>query len=145
MSAVLPFTCQPDMIGGIMAYLDEYFGHFSEAAIGEMTAKLMDGLCASGSGRHKTYSLVFDVTLAPFDLGVTQRVTFVAAHEPEMNSYRIKMTIERISGQDTAWIATNKPFMDRLRMYLMHWRNLDTARHAFYRSRATTIIGTHSV
>ncbi|MEI6217769.1 MAG: ABC transporter permease [bacterium] len=144
MSAVLPFTCQPDMICGIMAYLDEYFGHFSEAAIGEMTAKLSDGLRASGSGKHKTYSLVFDVTLAPFDLGVTQRVTFVAAHEPAMNSYRIKMTIDRISGQDTAWIATNKPFMDRLRMYLMHWRNLDTSRHAFYGSRATAIIGTDS-
>ena len=29
-------------------------------------------------------------------------------------------------------MTVNKPFLEKLRKYLMHWRNLDQAQHAMY-------------
>lgn len=49
-----------------------------------------------------------------------------------MLSYQIVMVSTRLSGQDTNWVTTNKPFLERLRTYLMHWRNLGLAQQNFY-------------
>jgi hypothetical protein len=46
------------------------------------------------------------------------------------------MNIERISGQDTNWVTTNRPFLERMRKYLMRWRNLDMAQQHVYVQQA---------
>ena len=76
--------------------------------------------------------LSFRAWLAPFDLGVTQRVIFSLAYVERLQSYQLTMQNVRLSGQDTNWVTTNKPFLERLRTYLMHWRNLDAAQHGLF-------------
>ena len=46
------------------------------------------------------------------------------------------MTITRLSGQDSNWSTTNIPFMEKLRKYMMHWRNLEASKHHEYVTEA---------
>ena len=61
---------------------------------------------------------------------------FQAAYDETVGSYDIRMNIRRISGQDSNWVTVNKPFLEKLRKYLMHWRNLNQAQHAMYVQQA---------
>ena len=54
------------------------------------------------------------------------------------------MEIKRISGQDTNWIVTNKPFLENLRKYMMYWRNLDSAQHAMFVQRGNISFGSQT-
>jgi hypothetical protein len=132
MVVVFPFIYTADLVPGVMAYLGESFAAFTEASVGDMIAtprgRKRD---RDGQGRER-YEQAYDIALAPYDLGVTQRVQFVAAFDELVQSYRVQMNITRISGQDTNWVTTNKPFLERLRKHLMRWRNLSSERRATY-------------
>ncbi len=139
MTVVFPFIYQPSLVGGIMAYLEEYFARFTEASTGTLIASIEQKSKGHDEQGRETYTLVYDIALAPFDLGVTQKVTFRAAHDDVVQSHRVTMDILRVSGQDSNWVTTNKPFLERLRKYLMHWRNLNATQHAAYAQRAAEL------
>jgi len=136
MKVVFPFIYQPELVGGVMAYIEEYFSRFTEASFGEMISALEKKARGTDAGGRDVYTLVYEVALAPFDLGVTQKVEVRCAYEEVVQSYRVTMTITRISGQDSNWITTNKPFLEKMRKYLINWRNLDPAQHALYSQAA---------
>ena len=141
MQIFFPFIYQTGVVAGVMTYLEEYFQRFTEASMGDLIAS--NGAKSKGKdaqGRD-TYTLAYDVALAPFDLGVTQRVTFTAAYNERVQSYGITLTSVRISGQDTNWVTTNKPFLERLRTYLMHWRSLTPQEQAEYAKTTEQAIG----
>ena len=132
MTIVFPFIYHPQVVGGVMGYLEEYFARFTEASMGDLIASHgAHGKDKDAKGRD-VYWLKYDLALAPFDLGVTQRVTFRAEFNERVQSYGIQLIAERISGQDTNWMTTNKPFLERLRTYLMHWRSLSAQEQAAY-------------
>ena len=72
-------------------------------------------------------SLVYSIGLSPFDLGVTQRVTLLAQYEEAVKSYRLHMSVEHLSGLDANWTSLNRSFLERMRGFLMVWRNMDPA------------------
>ena len=49
------------------------------------------------------------------------------------------LRITRESGQDSNWVTTNKPFMERLRALLLQWRNMKPARHAEYAANGAAL------
>jgi hypothetical protein len=138
MQIVFPFIYQPGVVCGIIGYLEEYFARFTEASVGDLIARRTAKIRGVDAAGRETYTLAYDVALAPFDLGVTQRVTFFAAYDSHVRSYRLTLTSVRNSGQDTNWVTTNKPFLERLRAYLMYWRNLEPAQQAAYAQAAGT-------
>jgi len=129
MQVPFPFIYRADLATGILAYLDEYFSRFTEASLSDLIAHGIRREVGKDEKGRPVYNLLYHVALAPFDLGVTQDVTFVAKFDERVQSYRVTMDIERVSGQDTNWAATNKPFLERLRQYLLHWRNVSSAQH----------------
>ncbi len=139
MGIVFPFIYQAALVPGIIAYIEEYFARFSEASIGEVIAAFRGRRRGRDEQGREVYELDYDVALAPFDLGVTQRVRFRAAWDDVVQSHRIHMTIDRVSGQDSNWETTNKPFLEQLRKYLMHWRNLEPARRELYARQAVEV------
>ena len=141
MRNVFPFIYQPNLAPGVMYYLLEFFGRFTEQSIGEMIATLEDQQVGEDEEGRPVYRLVYNIALAPFDLGVTQRVTFSARYDSVVQSYRIQMLIERLSGQDTNWATTNKPFMEALRKLLIRWRNLDSTQHRWYVDQGRSLFG----
>ena len=132
MVVAFPFIYQPDLAQGVMFYLYEYFARFSEKSLGDQIATLEKYESGVDDQQRPTYTLIYSVALAPFDLGVTQMVRFQASYEQIVQSYRVNMTINRSSGQDTNWVTTNKPFLEKLRTVLIRWRNLDPTQHAWY-------------
>lgn len=135
MNVMFPFIYQPELILGSIGYLEAYFSRFAEEAFGDLTAELDERSTGRDRRGMTTYRLRYNVALAPFDLGVTQHVVFTAAFSETVQAYRIVANIERISGQDTNWETVNKPFLERLRTYLLHWRNLEAAEHALFVKR----------
>jgi len=132
MKIVFPFIYQAEVVRGIMGYLEEYFARFTEASVGDLIATLEQRTRTLDAEGRETLSLQYNVALAPFDLGVTQRVTFTCAWDQRVQAHRLTLTTLRLSGQDTNWVTTNKPFLERLRTYLMHWRNLSPEQQAVY-------------
>lgn len=136
MGVAFPFIYHPRLISGLMYYLVEYFNRFTEASIGEQIADHTGHSTGKDDQGRDTYQLSYSVALAPFDLGVTQAVKFEGAFDDKVDSYRVVMTINRVSGQDTNWVTTNKPFLERMRRLLLQWRNLDATQHGSYVERA---------
>jgi hypothetical protein len=132
MDVVFPFIYQENLVVGIMHYLAEYFGNFTEASVGDMTASLMSSGHKSDAQGRMTCSLQYRVALAPYDLGVTQLVHLHAAYDSKVQAHQVTMRLSRVSGQDNNWIATNKPYLERLRKYLLHWRNMSQDQHALH-------------
>ena len=132
MEVTFPFIYRPELAPGVIHYLQEYFSGFNEESIGDMLASLIrvgEGRDAEG---RPCYSLVYDVALAPFDLGVTQVTTFEARYDEVAESYRMTMATDRSSGQDTNWVTVNKPFLEKLRHLLIRWRNIDPTKHHWH-------------
>jgi len=132
MEIVFPFIYQPNIATGVLAYLKEYFANFTEVSVGDLVARqLAHGRKTDAKGRE-CFNLEYHVALVPYDLGVTENLRFDLAYDDYVQSYRLVMKIERVSGQDANWLMTNRPFLERLRKYLMRWRNLDLGQQALY-------------
>ncbi len=146
MKVVFPFIYRPDLVVGVLFYLDDYLSRFSEASTGDLIAQrntLCRGQDAAG---RPAYRLGYHIALAPFDLGVTQQVDFEAVYNPAVEAYGLTMTITRVSGQDSNWVTTNQPFLERLRKFLLHWRNMSQAEHTLNaRKGADLFAGEHHV
>jgi hypothetical protein len=132
MEVVFPFIYQTALLPGIMRYLEEYFGQFTEASTGELIAGLEKKAMGADAGGRPVYTLTYHVALAPFDLGVTQKMTFQASYDEVVQAFRITMTTVRVSGQDSNWISTNKPCLEKLRKHMLQWRNLDAGQHELF-------------
>lgn len=120
----MPFIYQPAVMSGALRYLEEYFEHYTEASVGDLIAELQARTQDIDEQARDRHCLTYHLALAPYDLGVTQELRIIAAFDDVVGAYRITLQIERISGQDTNWTTVNKPFLERLRAYLMQWRNL---------------------
>ncbi len=136
MKVIFPFIYSTDQVVGIMAYLEDFFSIYTEASMGELVAKPLGRELRKDAKGRKIIGLKYNLALAPFDLGVTQDVVFLAAFDEVVNCYRIFLDIKRISGQDSNWVVTNKPFLEKLRKYLMYWRNLAPSERMVFVKRA---------
>jgi hypothetical protein len=73
------------------------------------------------------------VWLAPFDLGVKQRVELLfqpAADDPRF--LEIQIALLREAGEANAWRRISKAFLDDLRKQLLIWRSLDEEAQSHY-------------
>lgn len=139
MTVIFPFIYQPELVTGVMFYLANYLEQFNEASIGDLIVQRESLDRGNDQAGRPTYQLRYHVALAPFDLGVTQTVIFEAAYNEKVAAYRVVMTNRRVSGQDSNWVTTNKPFLERLRKFLLHWRNLKPAEHALFVQRGNAL------
>ncbi|MDT8390462.1 MAG: PqqD family peptide modification chaperone [Lentisphaeria bacterium] len=136
MHVVFPFIYRPRLAYGVMQYLHSFFEPLSEQSSGDIIAQF-DGAAESRDGQGRfVLTLKYHIALAPYDLGVTQHVVFKATYDDVVKSYRLHMDVIRDTGRDTNWVTTNKPFLERMRKYLIRWRNIDPTRHNWYVSHA---------
>ncbi len=139
MNVVFPFIYHPRVAQGVLGYLNEYFSRFTEASIGDLIARLDKKSSGRDGHDREQFGLEYDVALAPYDLGVTQRLVFDLSYDEKLQAYRLVMNILRVSGQDSNWITTNRPFLERMRKYLLRWRNLDISRQGLYVQEAKAL------
>lgn len=132
MEIIFPFIYQPKIAAGVFAYLREYFANFSEVSVSNLIANQLAHGCKKDDKGRESFNLEYHVALAPYDLGVTENLRFNLFYDDYVQAYRLVLKIERVSGQDVNWVTTNRPFLERLRKYLMRWRNLDLGQQTLY-------------
>lgn len=139
MNVVFPFIYRSHLAPGALVYLHHFFESFSDQSLGDIVAQFEGSTIRNDEDGKPVRTLTYLIALAPYDLGVTQRVTFTSGYDEEVRSYRMHMKVERVSGQETNWVTTNKPFLERMRKYLIRWRNIDPTRQNWYVEQADNL------
>ncbi|NUQ01971.1 MAG: ABC transporter permease, partial [Armatimonadetes bacterium] len=128
MSFPLPFMLTGRDSIACNIFLKEYFDGYVDFAGGDFYT---DGTSLT---RHEGgFRLALRVWLAPYDLGVSQRVELLTQPDPDdPHVYSVLINLERISGDDNGWRRTNWLFINILRQQFLIWRTISPAQKAVY-------------
>ena len=129
MAIAFPFTVARRDIRGLLAYLVAYFDAHTEASTGCFTAA--DASMISEGERHAVTSKTW---LAPFDLGISQRLVMSAVPTDVKAIYAVQLDLELLSGQRRAWRRANFAFLSDLRQQFLVWRTLSPEAMDKYRA-----------
>lgn len=141
MQVDFPFIYEPRLVPGVMHYIHADFADRTELSLGDLVVTPLHHEQTSDENDRPVYNLEYSIALAPFDLGVTQTVVFRGAYDARVDSYRVDACITRTSGQDTNWVTTNQPFLERMRKFLIRWRNMDATQHGWHVERGQELFG----
>ncbi|HGJ65488.1 TPA: FtsX-like permease family protein, partial [bacterium] len=145
----LPFTVLLEESLGMNIFLRDYFdAHADESASDFYTDKVTFHRTKNKEGEEE-YEIDMMVWLAPYDLGVSQRISLITtpAHEKEEKDlYRIFLNVHRESGEIASWKRVNRRFLNLLRKQFLLWRTFNVAvRNEFHeRGRKETLSITES-
>ena len=136
----LPFTVTGDQALGVNVFLREYLeahadyslGHFST---GDIRMRTVD------TPRGQAYELDLMVWLAPYDLGVSERLLLrTVPSEDEEEVFDIRCAIARESGDESSWIRVTRNFVNMLRKQYLLWRTFRPELKAEYGHRGRELI-----
>jgi len=138
-SMQLPFTVTGDQALGVNMFLKEYLeahadyslGHFST---GDVT--LEEEMTERGPG----IDLSLMVWLAPYDLGVSERLTLRTIPGEDEDVYEIYAVIARESGDESSWLRVTRNFVNMLRKQYLLWRTFRPEVKAEYGQRGRELM-----
>ena len=139
----LPFTVLSEEALGLNIFMRDYFeAHADESASDFYTDQVSFYRKKRSTGEDE-YSIEMMVWLAPYDLGVSQRImlaTVPAEEEGEEDLYKIYLQVYRESGEIASWKRVNRRFLNLLRKQFLLWRTFNVAvRNEFHeRGRSET-------
>ena len=122
-----PFTVGGAEALGLYTYIATVFESYGEGSIGDFVAEGVR-LEASGDAKEPSYSITMKCWLAPYDLGISQRVKLEALPMGEFGIYQVKVMLTRESGDVASWRRINRGFLTLLRKRFLVWRSLAPAR-----------------
>jgi hypothetical protein len=133
---VFPFTVSAYDITGVVSFLKEHFGNFSDTGLGVFMASEVRLVHDS-----EQVGLAAHLTLAPFDLGVTQDFELHSAPSEIEGVDEVNIAIVRRSGQPKDWERLNRVLLDDLRRQFLLWRALPAETMELYRQRTLIELG----
>gem|GEM_PF-529058 len=126
----LPFTVLSEEALGLNIFMRDYFeAHADESASDFYTDQVNFSREKRPTGDEE-YSVGMMVWLAPYDLGVSQRIalmTVPAEQKEEKDLYRIYLQVYRESGEIASWKRVNRRFLNLLRKQFLLWRTFNVA------------------
>lgn len=127
----LPFAVTGEQASGLNSFLGEWFRAYEEYSIGDfVTQGVEQEEFAHANGRgHRIRCMAW---LAPFDLGVSQRVAIETMPTVTPDVYDICLLIDRESGDISNWKRVNRRFLNTLRKQFLIWRTLKQAERERY-------------
>jgi hypothetical protein len=129
---VFPFTISDHDVEGVIGFLKEHFDNFGDTGLGVFIAKDTRVIRRDG-GRPILSS---SVSLAPFDLGVTQSFELSWRPSEIAGIDEVALLLVRQSGEPKDWQRLNKLFLDDLRKQFLIWRSLAPETMETYRRNA---------
>ncbi len=117
----LPFTVTGDQALGVNVYLQEYLEAHADYSLGHFSTgdiQLGEYVTDRGTG----YQLTLMVWLAPYDLGVSERLTILTVPSEDEEVFEIQAVIGRESGDESSWIRVTRNFVNMLRKQYLLWR-----------------------
>ena len=134
---VFPFTVSAYDITGIVSFLGEHFRRHDDAGLGGFAASDV----AVRRDEGGALQLASTVALAPFDLGVTQRLTLTAVGSEIAGVDEVAVHAERLSGAKGDWHRANRVFVKDLRRQFLLWRTLNHDIIEGYRMQTLNTLG----
>ena len=140
----LPFAVNNEQAVGLCSFLMEWFSAYEEYSIGdfvtqdikseefEVTMTYLDGKSETLPG----YRINTMTWLAPFDLGVSQKVTIESCPTEMTDVYDLRVIIHRESGDVSNWKRVNHRFLNTLRKQFLIWRTLKQGERDRYMQEA---------
>jgi hypothetical protein len=135
----LPFTVTGDQALGVNAYLYEYLEAHADYSLGHFSTgdiKLQEYHSERGTG----YELNLMVWLAPYDLGVSERLHLQTRPSEDEEVFEIGCVIERESGDESSWIRVTRNFINMLRKQYLLWRTFRTDIKGQYEQRGREML-----
>lgn len=126
----LPFTVLSEEALGLNIFMRDYFdAHADESASDFYTDQVNFQRKKRPTGEEE-YSVDMMVWLAPYDLGVSQRIELItvpAEETEEEDLYKIYLQVYRESGEIASWKRVNRRFLNLLRKQFLLWRTFNVA------------------
>ena len=120
-----PFTVSEKEVLGLFVFLRNYFASYTEESIGDFYTEDTHFETFELEGREeKGYLIKMNVWIAPFDLGVSQKIELRATPTEDKGIYLIVVFINRMSGEGEDWKRLNRHFLNCLRKQFLVWRTI---------------------
>jgi len=131
----MPFTVSHDDGRAVMMFLVEFFDAYVGYSGGEFYAEPAE-FERLHTEHGEGYAVALSMWLAPYDLGVSQRVRLESRPTAEGTMYEITLAVERLCGDITSWKKTNWFFLNTLRKQFLIWRTITPEQRKEYAARA---------
>jgi hypothetical protein len=135
----LPFTVTGDQALGVNMYLREFFMAHTDYSLGQFSTAEIE-MARTEFEKGGGFSLAAMVWLAPYDLGVSERMTVqtVPTEDPEI--FTIEADILRQSGDDASWRRVTRNFINIIRKQYLLWRTFPAAQKDEYGRNALALL-----
>lgn len=136
-----PFTVSETEVIGLATFLSEYFNSYQDVSLGNFYTSETEFKVEKHSSEKHTYIINTSIALAPFDLGVTQKVKIIMSPLGQYNFYMIDLEITRESGESSDWKRLNRRFLDGIRKQFLVWRTVSKEIKKDYEKQGKVILG----
>jgi len=126
----LPFVASKEEARGMLEYIKEYIDA-SRGTYGAFAAESSEWWIGPDSE-----GIISVMRLAPYDLGIVQRVTIRSIEEADSSLRSFEVDIHRRGGHVDTWMLSNKVFLDLVRKQFLFWRALPPSQKSDYMKRA---------
>ncbi|MHA2297738.1 MAG: M28 family peptidase [Candidatus Hodarchaeales archaeon] len=119
----LPFVAATETEAeGTIEFLREFFVIYESESVGGVffANKITTSIKRERNEKH----LQAITSLAPFDMGIKQKVDLFAYFDELGNRYKFQVNLTHVDGILSAWEASVRRFVDSMRKQLLLWRNL---------------------
>ncbi|MDH4178986.1 MAG: ABC transporter permease, partial [Armatimonadota bacterium] len=119
----LPFAVTGEQATALTGFMTEWFEAYEEYSIGDFVTQDV-----SSHEEQEEYGTSYVIELmawvAPFDLGVSQKVRLRTLPTDMEDVFEIQLQLERVSGDVSSWRRVNRRFLNTLRKQFLIWRTL---------------------
>ena len=119
----LPFAVTGEQASAMTGFMMEWFEAYEEYSIGDFVTQDVSSR-EEQSQYGKSLIIELMAWIAPFDLGVSQRVQLRTIPTDMQDVYEIRLALERVSGDVSSWRRVNRRFLNTLRKQFLIWRTL---------------------
>ncbi|HIE53290.1 MAG TPA: FtsX-like permease family protein [Armatimonadetes bacterium] len=128
----LPFSVTGKQAIALNQFMAEWFTAYEEYSIGDFVTENTQ-LEEFDSEYGKGYRITLMAWLAPFDLGVSQRVNLQTTPTSMEDVYDIDLILHRESGDVSSWKRVNRRFLNTIRKQFLIWRTLGIEERELYK------------
>jgi hypothetical protein len=119
----LPFAVTGEQATALTRFMMEWFEAYEEYSIGDFVTQDVSSR-EEQTEYGTTYVIELMAWVAPFDLGVSQKVQLRTIPTDMEDVFEIRLELERVSGDVSSWRRVNRRFLNTLRKQFLIWRTL---------------------
>ncbi len=129
----LPFSIGAAEAAPLVRFLGEWLKAYEQYTIGDfVTAETATSRSQAESGRGDVFRVSAVAWLAPYDLGISQRLVLTASPAQVPGVYTLDLTLSRLAGDPENWPVVNRRFLANLRKQFLTWRTLGAEQRQKY-------------